>query len=66
MENNPFAQQWLECLYADYAAAVQEKDLPQEASLKFIMLDAGISLEDIEIEPFLTVKDYRNVFRLIE
>jgi acylphosphatase len=27
---------------------------------------SAISLEDIEIEPFLTLKDYRNVFRLIE
>jgi len=27
---------------------------------------ATASLEDIEIEPFLTDKDYRNVFRVIE
>lgn len=48
MENNPFAQEWLDCLIADYAKAVQNKDMPQEASLKFIMLDAGISLETVE------------------
>jgi acylphosphatase len=27
---------------------------------------ASISLENIEVEPFLTTKDYRGVFRLIE
>lgn len=27
---------------------------------------ATISLQEIEIEPFLTEKDYRNVFRVIE
>lgn len=48
MEETIFHQEWLDCLIADYKVAVIDHDIPQEASLKHIMLDAGLSDEQID------------------
>lgn len=53
--NNPFANEWRDCLAAHYQYVLAKKDTRNEASLRTILEEVGFAAEDLA-----AVREYYN------